>query len=95
MTDKDIAIKNFKDNILKTDKECGAPMNELSRCVNTAMINSFIEGYDKGFQDSRKTIVNEVLHQIGSQSDLLIQKILNVINENTIQCSNSKTDTKS
>lgn len=51
MTDKEKAIALFSENIILQDKEAGAPMNELTRCVNTAMINAFSAGYDTGFKD--------------------------------------------
>jgi|GEM_PF-4346554 hypothetical protein len=51
MTDKEKAIALFTEGISKSDKDAGAPMNELTRCVNTAMINAFSLGYDAGFKD--------------------------------------------
>ena len=46
MTDKEKAIALFSESIILQDKEAGAPINELTRCVNTAMINALSVGYD-------------------------------------------------
>lgn len=80
MTDKEKAIALFSESIILQDKEAGAPINELTRCVNTAMINAFSVGYDAGFKDgdsnSYKTGLRILLEENNAKLLSELQKYL-------------------